>query len=191
MISFKFSSKDEEKSAIEKLYIKTNRVLYGYAYNILKDKGLAEDAVHEAFIRLEKNLDKIDDPDSRRTFNYLITIVENISKTMYVKRGREFAAPLEDYSEVEENEFESADEVVIKREEYVLLHEAIDHLDEKYRKVMTLLYFYGMKEKEIAEELGISISNVGVRIHRAKIKIKEYIERKEAGNKCAIKWIKK
>lgn len=183
MISFKFSSKDEEKSAIEKLYIKTNKVLYGYAYDILKDKGLAEDAVHEAFVRLEKNLDKIDNPESRRTFNYLITIVENISKTMYVKRRREFASPLEDYSEKEENEFESADEVIIKREEYTLLHDAIDHLDEKYRKVMTLLYFYGMKEKEIAEELGISINNVGVRNHRAKIKIKEYIERKEAGNK--------
>ena len=40
-----------------------------------------------------------------------------------------------------------------------------------------------MKEKEISEELGISISNVGVRIHRAKIKIKEYIERKEAGSR--------
>lgn len=183
MISFKFSSKDEERTAIEKLYIKTNKVLYGYAYDILKDKGLAEDAVHEAFIRLEKNLDKIDDPDSRRTFNYLITIVENISKTMYIKRSREFASALEDYSENKEDDFESADEVFIKQEEYALLHEAIDHLDEKYRKVMTLLYFYGMKEKEIAEELGLSISNVGVRIHRAKIKIKEYIERKEAGDK--------
>lgn len=182
MISFKFSSKDEERTAIEKLYIKTNKVLYGYAYDILKDKGLAEDAVHEAFIRLEKNLDKIDDPDSRRTF-YLITIVENISKTMYVKRSREFASALEDYSENKEDDFESADEVLIKQEEYALLHEAIDHLDERYRKVMTLLYFYGMKEKEIAEELGLSISNVGVRIYRAKVKIKEYIERKEAGDK--------
>ena len=118
-------------------------MLYGYAYDILKDKGLAEDAVHEAFIRLEKNLDKIDDPDSRRTFNYLITIVENISKTMYIKRSREFASELEDYSENKEDDFESADEVLIKQEEYALLHEAIDHLDEKYRKVMTLLYFYG------------------------------------------------
>ena len=90
---------------------------------------------------------------------------------------------MDDYSENKEDDFESADEVLIKQEEYALLHEAIDHLDEKYRKVMTLLYFYGMKEKEISEELGISISNVGVRIHRAKIKIKEYIERKEAGDK--------
>lgn len=168
---------------IEKLYIKTNKVLYGYAYDILKDKGLAEDAVHEAFIRLEKNLDKIDDPDSRRTFNYLITIVENVSKTMYVRRKREFVAPLEDYSENSDERFETADELIVKQEEYALLHEAMEHLEDKYRKVMVCLCVYGMKEKEISEELGISVTNAGVRIHRAKSKIREYIERKEAGNK--------
>jgi RNA polymerase sigma-70 factor (ECF subfamily) len=95
----------EEKSVIEKIYIKTNKVLYGYAYDILKDKGLAEDAVHEAFIRLEKNLDKIDDPESRRTFNYMITIVENISKTMYMRRKREFSEPIKDYSENHDETF--------------------------------------------------------------------------------------
>ena len=173
----------EEKSVIEKIYIKTNKVLYGYAYDILKDKGLAEDAVHEAFIRLEKNLDKIDDPESRRTFNYMITIVENISKTMYMRRKREFSEPIEDYSENHDETFESADEIIIRQEEYELLHEAVNNLDDKYRKVMVLLFVYGMKEKEIAEELGISVTNVGVRIHRGKEKIKEYILRKEAGNK--------
>ena len=63
------------------------------------------------------------------------------------------------------------------------MREAIEHLDEKYREAMILSYVYGMKEKEIAEEFGISLANAGVRIHRAKTKVKEYIKRKEAGNK--------
>ncbi len=183
MVSLNFRLENEKRSVIEEIYKRTNKVLYGRAYDILKDKGLAEDAVHEAFIRLAKNLDKIDDPESRRTFNFLITIVENISKTMYMKRKREFAAPLEDYSEKREDEFETADEVLIRQEEYSVLREAIGHLDEKYREAMILSYVYGMKEKEIAEELGISLANAGVRIHRAKTKVKEYIKRKEAGNK--------
>lgn len=183
MISFTFASTDEDKLILEQVYIKTNKVLYGYAYRILKDHGLAEDAIHEAFIRLGNNLDKIDAPDSKKTLNYMITIVENVSKTMYGKYIKAAPFTLEDYDEDINQSTESVGEFVVRQEEYNLLREAISQLDDKFRKPLILQYVYGMKENEIAKELGLTQSNVGVRLFRAKCKIKEYIERKEAGSR--------
>ena len=43
---------EEEKSKLENLYYEYKALMKYIAFNILGDNGLAEDAVHEAFIKL-------------------------------------------------------------------------------------------------------------------------------------------
>ena len=49
----------EEKTKVEQLYLNYRQTMYHVAYQILKDSFEAEDAVHGAFLRVIKNLDKI------------------------------------------------------------------------------------------------------------------------------------
>ena len=181
MISFAFASSEEEKSLLVQVYIKTNKVLFGQAKKILKDSGLAEDAVQEAFIRLGHNLDKIDSPDSNKTLNYMVTIVKHISIDIYNKNKKATVFSLEDYDEDIDSTEETVEELVIRQEEYGLLKEAIVALNDTLREPLILQITNGMKEKEIAETLGISVSNVGARLTRAKQKIRQYMNGKEAG----------
>ena len=48
-----------DRSKTERLYHTYKPVMAGVAYNILKDKYLAEDAVHQSFIRVINNLQKL------------------------------------------------------------------------------------------------------------------------------------
>ena len=67
---------EQDKQKFEEAYRRYNKVCYNFALDILNDSKLAEDAVHDAFLRLYNHLDKIDDGSSRRTGNYIITIVK-------------------------------------------------------------------------------------------------------------------
>ena len=62
-----------------------------------------------------------------------------------------------------------------------MLKEAIVALNDTLREPLILQITNGMKEKEIAETLGISVSNVGARLTRAKQKIRQYMNGKAAG----------
>ena len=53
--------------------------MYNFAFRILNDSYLAEDAVHNAFLKLLKNLDKIKELKSKETRTYLLIIVRNTS----------------------------------------------------------------------------------------------------------------
>ena len=65
----------EDKSKFEKLYKEYRSTLITVAYSILKDTALAEDAVHETFLTLAKNFNKISDKTCIQIRNYLIIIV--------------------------------------------------------------------------------------------------------------------
>lgn len=56
---------------------------------------------------------------------------------------------------------------------YEWLHESLDSLPEAYREVLTLHYFAGMKSDEIAKALGISPTNIRMRLSRARLQLKE------------------
>ena len=53
----------EQKSKFEEAYLKYNKMGFYYAREILHDDALAEDALHDAFLSLARNLDKIGEID--------------------------------------------------------------------------------------------------------------------------------
>ena len=61
----------------ERLFTKYNKKLYYWAYNQLHNQHDSEDVLQNTFIKVSQNLDHIDEEDERKTFNYLITILNN------------------------------------------------------------------------------------------------------------------
>lgn len=52
----------EEKSKFEQLYLEYKGLMFHVAYEILHNEQDAEDAVHQAFVKIAENIKKIDDP---------------------------------------------------------------------------------------------------------------------------------
>lgn len=57
---------DESKDKFEELYLKYRRQMKIIAFKILGDEGLAEDAVHNAFLKIISAFDKFNEIDVRK-----------------------------------------------------------------------------------------------------------------------------
>ena len=80
---------EEDISKFELIYNTYKKQMYYTANNILKDNYLAEDAVHNAFLRIIDNLEKIDDVNSHNTKGLIVIIVKNVSIDIYRKNKKE------------------------------------------------------------------------------------------------------
>ena len=155
---------ESEKTMLESIYIRYKGLMLSRAYDILRDRGLAEDAVHEAFLRILRNLNKLDSAESLRTKSFVVTVVENTAKTMYVKQNRTQALPVDEELVSTEDVIEQADARMTAEQ----IAKMIELLPEKLRNVMTLRYLNGLNDKEIASALGISGAAVRKRLERAR-----------------------
>ena len=154
------------------------------AERVLRDRTLAEDAVQEAFVHAFRGLDGFEGRSSLKTWLRRITLNASLTRLRQLKRLAEqpldeylpefdryecrieprwsYLAPLED---VLENERLSA-----------RVRESIDALPDAYRIVLQLRDIEGYDTNEVAELLDISVSNVKVRLHRARAALKKLLE---------------
>ena len=173
VLVFAFSS-EPEQDKFEYLYTKYKNLLLHKAYDILKDYALAEDAVSEAYIRIYKNLRKIDDPASNRSIAFAVTIVKNVSLTML---SREKRYQVEEYDESQPDSFD-LEESVLAAVSSQQIYEIMEQLSEELRSVFLLRYAYDYSLKEVGALLGISENNAAVRLHRAKKKLTQLVANK-------------
>ena len=82
------SAEDKRKFVV--IYETYRCFMMKIAFDVLGDDYTAEDAVHEAFIKVAENMDRIEETESLRTKRYLATIVKNAAIDIYRKRKRTF-----------------------------------------------------------------------------------------------------
>ena len=74
----------EEQSRFEELYITYRKLMFHVAKGILGNDQDAEDAVHDAFLSIAKNFDKISTEDRLKTKAFVVIVVEN--KAINIKK---------------------------------------------------------------------------------------------------------
>ncbi len=160
---------EEDRKKVEQLYYQYRNLMFYVARDVLRDDRLAEDAVHQAFVRIIKHLDGVEEIVSHKTRCFVVIVVRNISKTMYVKRKHELG--FADIEESQGHEFVDQQNV----ETQVVTQMTIDDIKNKiadlpqiYRDVMELKYYYDRDEMEIAQLLGISYAAARKRLQRAR-----------------------
>lgn len=161
---------DNEKNKFELLYKEYRDMMYYKAYNILKDHYLAEDAVHDSFIRIAKDIKNID-KDSKKTKALFLTIAKNKAIDLYRKRKIR--------THVAWDEADNYITIPSESEEDNTLKHLIKELPDIYRDILELKYYYGYTYDEISRLLHINPNTVGVRLHRAKELLEEGLNEKE------------
>ena len=137
---------DEDK--FEKIYEQYGRLMYSKAYEILQDHYLAEDAVSEAFIRILKNLRKLDDEvPSARTASFVVTVVKNVALTMIKKKNTVEVVSFEENYDMQDAGNCAMQIVAGLNAEEIL--NIVDSLNDELKQVFLLYYAYEMSLKEI------------------------------------------
>jgi RNA polymerase sigma-70 factor (ECF subfamily) len=164
---------NDEKEKLEFVYKRWKKPMLNKAFAILADHELAEDAVSEAFIRVYKNLNKLEDLESGRTAAFLVMIVKNVSITMLNKQARMAFVDITEFDKADS--FDLEDSVISKATANELL-KVVNGLKDELKTPFLLKYAYDFSLKEIARMLNITENNTAVRIHRARSKLTEALQ---------------
>lgn len=181
---------EEELQKFTQLYETYRKLMHWTAEKILHDEHLAEDAVHEAFLRMIQNFHQIREILCPETRSFVVIIVRNVALNMQKKRKREEKETFREILPEESTDF---------RED--ALRHAIDNIsygfdetiDEIYRneimaavlslpdvsKEVLLLYGYvGYSVRDIAKYLKITEATAYKRLHRARNALAKKIGRR-------------
>lgn len=154
------------------------------ARRVLGDRALAEDAVQDAFQNAFRALDGFQERSSLKTWLHRITV--NASLTILRRQKRLAEEPIDDYLpefnqhkcriEADWPHLASVDEIMHSQRLRSLVKRGMDALPDAYRIVLQLRDIEEYNTREVAELLGISESNVKVRLHRARSALKKRLE---------------
>lgn len=162
----------EEKDKFEQLYIKYRKLMFYVSKEILHDDFLAEDAVHNAFLRIIKHLEKINEISCHKTKSFMVIVVENVSKDLYNQRTNDRKIYFDDvdYDIIDDCDME---ENIIQQINIEDIVKKIEMLPNTYRDVLMLKCIHELTDKEIATLLDISPAAARKRIERARQNINE------------------
>lgn len=151
------------------------------AYGVLSDAHEAEDACQEAFIRIMKVIDRIEDADTLRTKAFCCMIARNVAIDMARRNGRMQPAEDEILEQAgSQQETETPERIVASNEGVRQLAERIAELPEGYREVLRLRCLYEMSAEQTGELLGITPNTVNIRLTRARKMLRERLKETES-----------
>jgi RNA polymerase sigma-70 factor (ECF subfamily) len=152
-----------DRGAAAQLYKALGSRLYGIAYRILRDPGLAEDAVQESFVKIWKNAERFD-PAKGSAATWMAVITRRTALDRRPRAGHvalgEFEAPSFDLDYV-----------------HPRLRECLEQLPQAHRNALVLMYVYGLTHSELAAALGAPLGTVKSWVRRASVALKESLER--------------
>lgn len=157
----------EEKVRFEQIYVEYRGLMYRVAEKILHNRQDAEDAVHNAFLRIIKKFSKFQKAPAEELAPQIVVITKN--EAISILRKRKDTAPLEDW----EGFAEKAESVT----DYHALVDTFANLPQTYRATMEMKILLGYSDGEIASKLGLSKKAVSVRISRGRQLLRNIVER--------------
>lgn len=160
--------------------------ILNYIHRMLNDYELAEDFTQEVFIRVNNRLASFEGRSKISTWIY--KIATNITYDYFKSpayllnkkntQGSEMIEQKDLASEIWTGEqSQKADATLEKKEMNSCIKRYVQDISENYRTVFVLSEYEGMKNKEIAEILGLSIDTVKIRIYRARTQLRQKMEK--------------
>ena len=180
-------AREGQWEAFEELVSRFEPRVFGLTRRILNQRQAAEDATQQTFLSVMEHMDGFREEASVAT--WILRIATNHALKILRKQRGLKTVPLETQTD------SSSDEEGLRRPDFIaewhndpadlaeqsevmhLLRKALEELDEKYRVVFVLRDIEEFSTRETAELLDISVSNVKVRLLRARLQLRERLTR--------------
>lgn len=165
-------------NAFRELYQQTSGAVYGFALSILRNKEDAEDVMHDTYIKTYTSA--VTYKPMGKPLSWILTIVRNLSYNK-IRAGKvsedlsqyEYSLGAEDY-------IDESDAIVDR----MVLTQAMKILDFEERQIFVLHAATGLKHREIAEILDLSVGTVLSKYNRSLKKMRKVLEDHETGKEA-------
>lgn len=172
-----------DENAFEVIFRKHFVPLCNYAIGLIGNKSIAEDITEDCFVKLWQQRNTITIDTSLKAYLYrfvrnrCINFMEHeMVQDKYLKRKRYILYDKELHEPIYPDQ---PDQNLVSCELENEIEKALDTLPEQCRKIFELNRFDGLKYKEIAKKLNISITTVKTQMSRAltkmRLQLKDYL----------------
>ncbi len=148
--------------------------IFSIALRMLGDRGDAEEVAQEVFLRVHRSVREFRGEAKLSTWLYAITSRLCLNRMRAPGRGR--GAGEQTLARVA-NGHPNPGATLEAGEMKAALHRAIAELEEERRIVVVLRDLHGLAYEEIAAALELPLNTVRSRLHRARMELKERLER--------------
>jgi RNA polymerase sigma-70 factor (ECF subfamily) len=150
--------------AFKELYGKYHQLLYGVACKYLKDTAMAEDAVHEVFVKLWLHREQMDPEQGVRNFlfkclkYYVLNVIRDQKRALDKQHNLIQLVPAS---------HEEPEHAVLFNDYKRAMEQAIEQLSPRKKHIFRLRTVEGLTNEQIAARLGISINTVKLQFSQA------------------------
>lgn len=162
-------SGDEE--AFERLYRTYHKRLYSFVFKYLKSRELAEDAVHDTFIKLWMNRTRV----TKNIRGFLFTSARNHVINMIRNNKRKVLKHIQ-IAQQKSASGHKTDDIILYSEYQKILARGLEELPPGKREIFKLKTVQGLANGDIARQLDISIHTVKSQYYEASRFIKKYLD---------------
>lgn len=150
--------------------------VYNYVYIKIKNEEEAEDITIETFTKVLSKLKLYNEDFDFKT--WVISIAHN-TMIDHIRKSQKLNISIDDglnFLLVKDSEKSPEDYLILQQDSDKVM-KAIDLLPSKYKRIIELRFFEDKTYKEIAEDLGLTLPNVKVRVLRARQLLAENLEK--------------
>lgn len=161
---------NDDQTAFTQLYLHFGKKLIHFATSLVRSKEIAEELVEDVFVKLWANRQHIAEIENITVYVYIAT--KNKSLNSLSQKARELILAPFDFLDSSVNDF-AADpyQLMITSEMMDRMHQAVDALPPRCKMIFKLIREDGLKYKEVAEILNISVNTIDVQMAIAVKKI--------------------
>jgi RNA polymerase sigma-70 factor (ECF subfamily) len=165
-----------DETALGELYDRVGRIAYGLAMRVLRDEGLAEDAVQEGFLTVWRNAAAFR-AERAKASTWILTLVHRRAVDIVRREDRRRASALPDAAAAElKDPGAETDEAAWLRFERERVQAALGKLPDTQREALELAYYGGFSQSELAERLGVPLGTIKSRMHTGLARLRELLD---------------
>ena len=153
-----------DKKAFEEIFRSYFPPLCSFAKKYVRDFDIGKDIVHDVFLNMWDKRESID--TSKSIKSYLFTSVYNRCLN-YIRDNKKFDQNEVDLERLNPDQAWDSSDKLVETELEDKIKAILDSLPEKCREIFLMNRFEGLKYKEVAEKLGISVKTVETQMSKA------------------------
>jgi len=166
------AARSGDLAAFDQLMRRHERMVLVTALRLLGSLHDAQDASQEVFLKLYRNLAKVEASGNLPGWLYRVTV----NACHDLRRRRPVSVPMEEAGELPSRADDPAEQSA-REERRRVLELSLRMLPEKERAALVLRDLEGLTTGEVARALGSSEATVRSQVSKARVKVKEFVER--------------
>lgn len=178
MESIVLKLKNGDVQALKILYELFYKSTFNAAFFITRDSGLAEDAIHDVFIKVHEKIDQLEDISKieswlcRMSANRALDIIRNRSRSILTGETQIISIS---------EEHDSLENIIVNNEAREIIKHNINNLKHEYKIVVYYKYYIGLTIREISTILVVPEGTVKTWLIRARKEMKKKLAESEKG----------